>query len=278
MRKASYQIATALALSLFLPATAQSDDPIPIMRGIYAARYALVSVFEVQPGRESEFQNVMLQAGPYNRRLQGFANERVLEMSTAPLSEGVLSARTMGRRVVSLTRSYDAETAQFVGQQRAPAVRNLLQSEPAYITVSLVEHLFSNWSWEKPGTAFTVVATPVSVVSPATGQSLTLLQQSTNLFRQSDVSLGFLKDGYVGQIGMLDSFPSGTDLQNVRNQLQQRVGLMGASIYQAQDSSYYVYSEYFQAPAAERARTITARPERVEGAQLGSVVQNYVSR
>jgi hypothetical protein len=53
---------------------------------------------------------------------------------------------------------------------------------------------------------------------------------------------------------------------------------MGASIYQSADSTFYVYSEYFQAPANERSRALSAEADRVQGAQLGSVVQNYVSR
>jgi hypothetical protein len=257
---------------------ARADDPLPTMRGILAAKYALISVYQVQAGRETSFQNALLQSGPYNRRLQGFANERVLEASATPMSEGLTSARTIGQRVFALTRCFDAETASFIADQRRSALRDLEQGSQVYVSVSLVEHIFSNWAWEKPGTALALTTAPAVASATATGQAPSLLAQSRDLFARPNISLSFLTDGYIGQLGMLETFPANTKLDDIRGQIRQRTGLMGASIYQSADSTFYVYSEYFQAPANERSRALSAEADRVQGAQLGSVVQNYVSR
>lgn len=270
---------TAIAGLAFTASPTRADDPLPIMRGIMAAKYALISVYQVPPGREAAFQSALLQSGPYNRRLQGFANERVLEASATPMSEGATAARTIGQRVFALTRCNDAETGRFVADQRSNALRDLVQGSPVLVSVSLVEHIFSNWSWERRGAAMTLTSTPAIASATATGQSApSLLAQSRDLFSRPNVSLSFLKDGYIGQLGMLETFPSSTALDDIRGQMQQRSGLMGASIYQSADSTFYVYSEYFQAPANERSRALTAEADRLQGAQLGAVVQNYVSR
>ena len=100
MRKIILRMTAIAALAAFASHEARADDPLPIMRGILATRYAMISVYQVQPGREATFQAALLQSGPYNRRLQGFANERVLEASTTPMSEGPSSARTVGQRVI----------------------------------------------------------------------------------------------------------------------------------------------------------------------------------
>ena len=159
-------------------------------------------------------------------------------------------------------------------QQRAPAIKSILRSDPVYVPVKLVAHLFGNWSWEKQGVAASAFAVTMTSVS----QAQNLLQQSVTLFAQPNVSLSFLKDGYVGQLGMLETAPANTDLQNIRGQLQQRTALMGASIYQAEDNSYLIYSEYFQAPVTSRAAELTVEASKLQGGQIGSVVQNYASR
>ncbi|MHC2295399.1 hypothetical protein [Bradyrhizobium barranii] len=271
MRKIILRMTAIAALAAFASHEARADDPLPIMRGILAARYAMISVYQVQPGREATFQAALLQSGPYNRRLQGFANERVLEASTTPMSEGPSSARTVGQRVISLTRCFDAETGTFIVDQRSGALRDLLQATPVYVPVSLVEHIFSNWAWEKSGTAPALTTTPA-------GQTPSLLVQSRDLFAKPNISLSFLKDGYIGQLGMLEAFPVNASLDDIRGQMSQRDGLMGASIYQSADSTFYVYSEYFQAPVNQRSRALIAEADRIQGAQLGAVVQNYVSR
>ena len=77
----------AIALTLFLLRSASADHPLQIMRGTYAARFALISLFEVQPGHETDFQTALAQSGPFNHVVPGFANERVLEMSTTANTE-----------------------------------------------------------------------------------------------------------------------------------------------------------------------------------------------
>lgn len=278
MRKIVLAILSIAGFALVSTPTARADDPLPIMRGILAAKYALISVYQVQPGRETAFQNALLQSGPYNRRLQGFANERVLEASPTPMSEGLRSARTIGQRVFALTRCSDTETGTFIAEQRVNALRELVQVSPVNVSVSLVEHIFANWAWEHPGTAMALTTAPAVASATATGQPPSLLTQSRTLFNRPNISLSFLKDGYIGQLGMLETFPSDTTLDEIRERMRQRAGLMGASIYQSADSNLYVYSEYFQAPANEQSRTLTAGADRIQGAQLGAVVQNYVSR
>lgn len=270
MRKIILRMTAIAGFTLLAAPMARADHALPVMRGILAARFAMISVYQVQPGREASFQNALLQSGPYNRRLQGFANERVLEVSTTSMSEESNSARAAGQRVFSLTRCFDAETGTFITDQRRSALRDLLQGNPVYVPVSLVEHIFSNWAWEKSGT-------PTFTTTPA-GQTPSLLVQSLELFAKPNVSLSFLKDGYIGQLGMLEAFPANVSLDDIRGQISQRAGLMGASIYKSADSTFYVYSEYFQAPVSDRSRTLTADADRIQGAQLGAVVQNYVSR
>jgi hypothetical protein len=243
------------------------------MRGTYAARFGLISLFEVQPGHETEFQTALVQAGPFTHIVPGFANEVVLEMSTTAGYEPV-AVKTIGQRVVSLIRCFDAESAQYIIQQRAPAIKGLLRTDPVYIPVKLVEHLFGNWSWEKHGVAASAFAITTSTVNPTEP----LLQQSVALFAKSNVSLSFLKDGYVGQLGMLETAPASSDLQSIRDQLHQRTGLMGASIYQAADNSYLILSEYFKAPSSSLTTELTVQPDKLQGGQLGTIVQNYTSR
>jgi hypothetical protein len=267
------KISFAIALILILPQIAFADHPLQIMRGTFAARFGLISVFEVQPGHETDFQTALVQSGPFSHLVPGFANERILEMGTTAGTDPA-AAKTIGERVVSLIRCFDPESAQFIIQQRAPAIQGMLSSDPVYIPVKLVEHIFGNWSWEKRGAA----ASAFAIVTSTVNQTQSLLQQSITLFGQPNVSLSFLKDGYVGQLGMLETAPASADLQNIRGELRERTGLMGASIYQAADNSYLIYSEYFQAPSSSLANVLKTQPDKLQGAQLGSVVQNYASR
>ena len=278
MRKIVLGMIAIAGFAILVAPAARAEHPLPIMRSILAAKYALISVYQVQAGRETSFQNALLQSGPYNRQLRGFVNERVLEASATPMSEGLISTRTIGQRVFVLTRCFDTETVSFIADQRRSALRDLEQGSAVYVPVSLVEHIFSNWAWEKPGTTFALTTAPAVASATATGQAQSLLAQSPDLFAQPNISLSFLKDGYIGQLGMLETFPANSNLDDIRGKMRQRAGLMGASIYQSADSTFYVYSEYFQAPANERSRALTAEADRVQGAQLGAVVQNYVSR
>lgn len=277
MRKVLTAFIVLTGCAILAVRAAWADDPLPTMRGTFAAKYATISVYQVQPGRETAFQSTLLQAGPYNRRLQGFANERVIEASITPMSDGLRSALTMGQRVIVLTRCFDAETGVFIFEQRTGALQSLIQGSPIHVPVSLVEHLFSNWAWEKPGATMAITSTPAIASATTTGTVTSLLAQSRELFNRANITLSFLKDGYIGQLGMLETFQASTNLDDIRRQMRQRTGLMGASIYRAADSGFYVYSEYFQAPASEKTRVLTLEADRVEGAQLGPVVQNYVS-
>jgi hypothetical protein len=269
MIQTGLKILAAIAFTLSLPQSANADEPLPIMRGTYAARFGLISLFEVQPGQETNFHTALVQSGPFTNIVPGFANERVLEMS-ALADTPPAAARTIGQRIVSLIRSFDEESAQYIIQQRAPSIRGVLRSDPVYIPVKLVEHLFGNWSWENRR-AFTITTSTTSAPE-------SLLQQSTTLFAQPNVSLSFLKDGYVGQLGFLETAPATSDLQNIRNELQRRTGLMGASIYQAADNSYLIYGEYFQTPATSGANRLSVETGKLQGGQIGYVTQNYAAR
>ncbi len=243
---------------LFLTAAstpARSDDPIPILRSIYGAIFGNFTVFTIRPGLEAGFQDAMLKFGPYNMRLNGFTNERII--ASLPSTPGA------GSTSFAFTRYYDKATSEFVNQKRDAALGEFLAGEPIHLQGELVEHYFANWSWERGAEAEFKVQT----VKAFEGESL---------FKESNFSVSYLKDGYVGQVAMVEFFPDGTDLDAIRADITATTGLMGASVYSLGPAGFAVYSEFFQAPKELSVRTLEVRGNEVSGAQPGVVVQNYV--
>ncbi len=235
---------------------ARSDDPIPILRSIYGAIFGNFTVFTVRPGLEAGFQDAMLKFGPYNMRLSGFSNERIIE--SLPSTAGA------GSTFFAVTRYNDKATSDFVNEKRDPALGEFLASEPVHLQGELVEHYFANWSWEQGARS----EFKVQAVKAFKGESL---------FKESNFSVSYLKDGYVGQVAMVEFFPDGTDLDAIRAKVTAEAGLMGASVYSLGSAGFAVYSEFFRAPKELSTRSLDMRGGEVAGAQPGIVVQNYVS-
>lgn len=262
-------IATLTVLSLGIFNNAYAYDPTPALRNLYGAPYALISVYEVKPGMESQFVDVMVKTGPYNKLLSGFANERIVQ--PLPTAEG-------GNTTYScIGRYYDLGTATFVEEQRDAAVRSFLTREPIRFSVKLVEHWLGDWSWEKRSER-TLAAHSNNIRS-----SFLRVEAFKNdeIFKKNISSLSFFKAGYVGQVGMLELFPKGTSLEQVRSQIQTHPGLSGASIFTIGDEGRYAcYSEFFKSPTDINKHTfdIPATGNAVTGSQAGTVVQNYVPR
>jgi hypothetical protein len=233
-------------------------DPTAALRNLYGAPYAVVSVFEVKDGMEPEFLDAMVKAGPYDKLLAGFANERILQPLPATRGNGVAYS--------CVDRYYDLATAEFIEKQRTAAVRQFLKREPTRLNVKLIEHWLGNWGWER-GTAASFLR-----VEPF---------KNDEIFQKNLSSLSFFKAGYVGQIGMLELFPKGTTLEQIRSEIQSHPGLSGASVFSATNGGQYVcYCEFFKSPAHADKHTFDVSPtsEVITGAQAGMVVQNYVPR
>ena len=79
---------------------------------------------------------------------------------------------------------------------------------------------------------------------------------------------------------MLETFPGGTGIEEIRRAAEGRGGLSGASVFSDPDGRYFLYSEYFQSPqAAVEDELSPSRDGRgLSGRQAGVVVQNYVPR
>jgi len=232
----------------------RAHDPKPVLRSIYAAPFAVITLYEVKPGSQEDFVNAMVSSGPYNRVLYGFANERILQ--TIPGSKGESAT------FISFARYYDKTTADFVDSQRNPVISPLLQKASVRIDATLIEHELADWGWEK-GTDQAVLH-----VRPL---------ENEEIFKRNVSSLSFFKSGYTGQVGLIEILPVNTQLAEVREGLSSRRGLSGASIFSTA-SGLVVYSEYFKTPAAAASQKLSAADSRLSGAQAAVVVQNYVAR
>jgi hypothetical protein len=260
-------IATLVVLSLGIVNNSYAYDPTPALRNLYGAPYALISVYEVKPGMEPQFLDVMVKAGPFNKQLSGFANERIVQ--PLPTAEG-------GNTPYScISRYYDLGTATFVEKERDAAVRSFVTRAPVRYSVKLVEHWLGDWSWEKRSDR-TLAAHSNDIHS-----SFLRVEAFKNdeIFQKNISSLSFFKAGYVGQVGMLEIYPKGTSLEQIRAQIQTNPGLSGASIFAIGDEGQYAcYSEFFKSPTDINKHAFTATGNALTGSQAGTVVQNYVPR
>jgi len=243
-------------LVLGLGSPARAYDPVPALRNLYGAPHAVAWILQVKPGRESEFVNAMLNKGPYSKLLSGFASEKLVQLLPVQAQRPVY---------VSFSRYYDSGTAEFVESERMPAIEPYLEAKPQRLELTLVEHLLSNWGWER--------GTPEKVVRSEPFKN-------EELFRTNISSLSFFKSGYVGQIGALEFFDETASLETVRQKVAQRSGLSGASVYTiAGQSRYLVYCEFFRTPPELGKQRIALPPGGLPlGTQIGVVIQNYIPR
>lgn len=252
---------TILMLSIAAAALMPVDrvyghDPTPVLRNLYGAPHAVITMYEVIPGKEAPFLDVMVKTGPYGKLLSGFANERVLQ--PLPSSEGK-------NLFISVARYYDSGTADLIEKERGPALQPYLARQPTSIRGTLVEHLLADWGWER--------RTQHKIVRAGAFKN-------DEIFQKNISSLSFFKAGYVGQVGMIEFYPKGASKEAVSEQVEKRVGMSGASILALADGSYIVYSEFFRSPGGVEKRKISldASAGMIIGSQAGVVVQNYVPR
>jgi hypothetical protein len=258
LRLAAVFVCGGLAATLTVK-EAKAYDPAPVLKNLYGAKVAVLEVYRVKASNEGNFLNAMVASGPYNKLLTGFVNERILQSLPATNNGNIV--------FTTVARYMDATTADVVQGMRSQAVNPFLAEAPVRMQVSLVEHILGNWGWENGGKQMTISAVGYT---------------NDRIFRENISSLSFFKAGYVGQVGMLEVFPEGTSLEDVRTAVTARPALSGASIFTiAGKKQYAVYSEFFHAPTTIKSSsfnyTQTATPE-VVGGQAGVVVQNYVPR
>lgn len=238
----------------------RAGDPIPTMRNVYGAPYAVITVFEVKAGTEPQFLDAMVKSGPYNKLLSGFANERILQ----PLPTAKAGTVTYS----SIGRYYDLATANFVEKQRDAAIRQFLAAEPIRLEAKLVEHWLGDWGWETPQAKHGATR-----VEPF---------KNDEIFQKRMSSLSYFKSGYIGQVGVLELFPKGATLEQIRSGVQHHAGLSGSSIYAVAGGERYVcYCEFFKSSgsgADVSASGITVADNTAVGVHPGIVVQNYVPR
>ena len=234
--------------------SAFAHDPKPILRSIYGAPIAVVTTYEVKAGSQTDFLDAMVQSGPYNRVLYAFANERIIEGPSDTVS-GITT-------FISFARYYDISTANFVDSKRNPAIAQYLAKDPARVEAKLVEHDLADWGWEHNSQQAVFQVKPLG---------------SEEIFEKNITALSFFKSGYVGQTGIFEILPEGTSTDSIREALQRRTGLSGASILTT-SSGVAVYSEYFKTPPLTGTDQLTAMESGSTARQMGMVVQNYVSR
>jgi hypothetical protein len=253
-------LSTAAAVGLLVgpgSGASRAYDPTPALRNLYGAPHAVIWLMQVKPGQEAELASAVLASGPYNKLLSGFASEKLLE--PLPVQAGT-------RLYISFGRYYDRGTAAFVEPERMRALHPFLASSPVRVELSLVEHMLADWGWER-GTASSVLRAAAF--------------ENDEIFQKNVSSLSFFKAGYVGQVGMIEFFEPGADLESVRKTVSGRAGLSGASIYRVRGQErYVVYSEFFKAPLeiAQKSLRHLGPGTMPLGTQVGIVVQNYVPR
>src|SRR5262245_29136289 len=136
--KVVFTMVCLLTILIAVPGTyLRAHDPKPVLRSIYAAPLAVITLYEVKPGSQEDFVNAMVSSGPYNRVLYGFANERILQ--------GISSTKADPVAFISFARYYDKATADFVDAQRNPAITQFLQKAPVRIDATLIEHELADW-------------------------------------------------------------------------------------------------------------------------------------
>jgi hypothetical protein len=262
-------IATLIVLTLGIVNNSYAYDPTPALRNLYGAPYALLSVYEVKPGMEPQFLDMMVKSGPYNKLLSGFANERIVQ--PLPTAEGSNPTYSC------ISRYYDLGTATFVEQQRDIAIRPFLARDPVRFNVKLMEHWLGDWSWEKRADRSLAAHSVVAHASFLRVEPF----KNDEIFQKNISSLSFFKSGYVGQMGMLEIFPAGTTIEQIRSEIKSHPGLSGASVFSiGEDGRYACYSEFFKSPSdiEKRKFDMPATGNALTGSQAGTVVQNYIPR
>ncbi|MDW9583225.1 hypothetical protein GOB17_26900 [Sinorhizobium meliloti] len=256
-------LATVTVFVTFPPVLA--DDPTWEIENIINAPIATFTVYPIRIDSFVDFLNTAVSTGPYNLKLRGFANERIVE----PLPE---SGREVAN-VLIFTRYYDDGTAAKVHAARDAALREFTQAPSTRFTAKLVSTTFGNWNWELGGR------------EPFAQKSFSVANMDDVLREPAEVAVSFGKAGYVGQAAMVEFFDGSTPVSALRESFAKREALQGASIYEAEaGGTYIVYSEYFQLDQESARSTISftaaerdKRPE-VAGSQFGIVASNYQGR
>ena len=222
------------------------------------AQIIRLEVYVPNAGQEYKLLDRLVKSGPFeNGPIGGLINERILQV---PHSE-----KNQRAAYFVLGRYFDSASAEQVTRQRANAIRTLVAQAPVTIQLTAVDHVLGNWGWERK-----TQSKPERVAGC-----------SVDNFIKSDLSISFLKVGYVGQAATLTFFPAGTSLNQVLAEAKSDPSLAGASIFRDKTRNQYVtYAEFFTTPhlkaAAKPAAEFTTAL--VLDHQPAIVVQNYEPR
>lgn len=223
-----------------------------------AAVYAGLGIYTVAEADEVSFLEALVDSSGYVGFQPGFANERIVR-SLSPDSTGAVS-------YFVFTRHFSTEAMQLTASKRDASVLPYLIGQPGFVQFNLEEHQVPDWGWEQGrAVAFTQVGTDCA----------------SAVLNEYGTSLTFFKYGYTGQAALIRSFPSGSDLDSVRQALFAEQSLAGASIFRnPNDGSYVVYGEFFQTPSQylDSELVLTASTGSLNGAEVGVVVENYRAR
>lgn len=237
-----------LAVGL-LPGTARADDPLYAVGSACSANYAQIATYEVSPENGREFVEAMVRSGPYHGTEASFANETIAQ---------ALPGATRPATFFSMARYHDSNGSTRVAMARTSAIAPYVNREPEYITALVVEHLIPNWGWARNGKV-----TFKQVIPGSEGHT----------FDHYDTTLSYFKSGYTGMVTILEFYKAGTDLDQVRNDLESRSGMAGATIFKdTANGRFIAYSEYFNA-----GKTATAEGT-LSDRQVAVVLQNYKAR
>ena len=241
--------AVAMLAAGLLPTTARADDPLYAVGSACSANYAQIATYEVTPANERGFLHAMVKSGPYHGAEAAFVNETIAQ---------AVPGSSQHATFFTMARYHDAKASNRVAMARSAAITPFVSREPDYIVAAVVEHLIPNWGWARNGKV-----TFKQVIPGAEGHT----------FDHYDTTLSYFKSGYTGMVSILEFYKAGTDLDQVRADLEARRGMSGATIFQDTASGRYLaYSEYFDAgTTAQSQGTLSDR-------HVAVVVQNYKAR
>ena len=276
--KTTHRYAVLFVVSLVLVFGAMgvgyADEPEQYEMASVRAPQVMFSVYEVIPGKEVEFLDLMVKTGPYNIMSSVVANEKILQPLPA-------SGKTI---FFSVSRHYDRATTETIQRDRVAALRPLLVRDPVEMHATLVEHLLADWGWER-GTQSSFLRVSEKDWGKGVQSSSTNVRSAStdDIFKKFLSSLAFFKSGYCGQVGMLEFYPAGTSVEQIRSEVGSRNGFSGASIFSlGKKKGFAVYGEFFKGPAGAEKQSLVsqakAKGSAIFGSQAGMVVQNYRPR
>ncbi len=264
MRRHKHLLLGLFAVWAVESGTAVADEPGWEIEDYLNSTILTIRIYTIPTHRFRSFVDTAVSTGPFTSQFGGFVNEKILE----PIS----TSDTGFMEVIVLSRYFDKGTADMVNQKRDPYLRGMSESDPVTINATLVEHNFGNWRWEGGASA------------SAVGLASAKPYDTRRIMDNQDLSVSFGKAGYVGQVGLLESYSSSANVASIRKELSTRSDIAGASIFKA-DGGYVVYSEYFRTSdrLAGKSLSVASRGnERGDGwftgGHLGVVSSNYGNR